>query len=258
MLMIKVMIDPGHAPGNANKGPTGYKEFEGVWKISTYLKEILQAKGVQADFTRTWEQDPELYARGQKAKGYDLFISEHTNANDGKTRGVEVFYDYSKPQDKEFADKLAGAVASVMGNPDRGAKTRVYTEGGKIYNYYGVIRGAAATDCRHILLIESGFHDNLQDEAFLKIDENLRKIAGVQADVIGELLGVRENMGSALLLNEDWHWNMLLYNIKLYESKGYITSGDWEKKVKDKSITVDELAWLNNEIISRIVEQSRT
>ncbi len=190
--MIKVMIDPGHAPGNVNKGPTGYYEYEGVWKISAYLKEILQGKGVQADFTRTWEQDPELYVRGQKAKGYDLFISEHTNAKDGKTRGVEVFYDYSKPQDKIFAEKLAGDVAAVMVNPSRGAKTRVYTENGKIYNYYGVMRGAAATDCKHILLIESGFHDNAVDEAFLKLDENLKKIAQAQAEVILEMLGVND------------------------------------------------------------------
>lgn len=188
--MIKVMIDPGHAPGNTNKGPTGYYEYEGVWKISTYLQEILRSKGVQADFTRTWNQDPELYVRGQKAAGYDLFISQHTNAFDSQTRGVEVFYDYSKPHDEEFANKLAGNVASVMGNDNRGAKTRVYTEAGKIYNYFGVIRGAAATDCKHILLIESGFHDNVQDEAFLKVDENLRKIAQAQAEIIVEFLGV--------------------------------------------------------------------
>jgi len=190
--MIKVMIDPGHAPGNLNKGPTGYYEYEGVWKISTYLKEILQSKGVQVDFTRTWEQNPELYARGQKAAGYDLFISEHTNAYDGNTRGVEVFFDYSKPQDKEFAEDLAGKVAAVMSNNNRGAKTRVYTEDGKIYNYFGVIRGAAATDSKHILLIESGFHDNSIDEAFLKADENLKKIAEAQAKIICEYLGVKD------------------------------------------------------------------
>ncbi len=189
---MKTLIDPGHAPGNTNKGLTGYYEYEGVWKISNYLKEILEAKGVQADFTRTWEQDPEPYARGQKAKGYDLFISEHTNANDSKSRGVEVFYDYSKLQDKEFAEKLANNVATVMGNSSRGSKTRVYTEGGKIYNYYGVIRGAAATDCKHILLIESGFHDNAQDEAFLKVDANLMKIAKEQAKIIFEMLGVKD------------------------------------------------------------------
>ncbi len=190
--MIKVMIDPGHAPGNANKGQNGYYEYEGVWKISTYLKEILQTKGIQADFTRTWEQDPELYTRGQKAKGYDLFISEHTNANDGKTRGVEVYYDYSKPQDKVFAERLAGVVAAAMDNPDRGARTRVYTENGKIYNYYGVIRGASATDCKHVLLIESGFHDNAVDEAFLNVDENLKKIAQAQSEVLFEILGVKD------------------------------------------------------------------
>lgn len=190
--MIKVKIDPGHAPGNPNKGPTGYYEHEGAWKISTYLKEILQSKGVQVDFTRTWEQDLDPYDRGKKAAGYDLFISEHSNANDGKTRGVEVFYDYFKPYDKNFAEKLAKAVASVMGNPNRGAKTRIYTEKKETYNYYGVIRGAAETDCNHILLIESGFHDNIQDEAFLKVDTNLQKIAQAQADVISEFLGIKE------------------------------------------------------------------
>ena len=70
-----------------------------------------RASGVQrcqVDFTRTWEQDPSLLERGQKAAGYDLFISEHTNANNGYTRGVEVFHDFTKPQDEEFAEKLSG------------------------------------------------------------------------------------------------------------------------------------------------------
>lgn len=190
--MTKVLIDPGHAPGNTNKGPTGYYEYQGVWKISAYLKEILTHKGVQADFSRTWEEDTELYSRGQKAAEYDLFISEHTNAYDGKARGVEVYYDYSKPQDVKFAEKLASSVAAVMGNNSRGARTQVYTDGKKIYNYYGVIRGASATDCRHILLIENGFHDNEQDEAFLNVDENLKKIAHAQAEVICEYLGVKD------------------------------------------------------------------
>lgn len=188
--MIKVLIDPGHAPGNANKGPTGYYEYQGVWKISKYLKEILMTKGVHVDFTRTWEQDPALIERGQQASGYDLFISEHTNAYDGSANGVEVYYDYTKPQDEDFAEKMAAKVSAVMGNLSRGAKTRVYTEKDKIYNYYGVIRGAADTNCMHILLIESGFHDNKADEAFLKIDDNLKRIAEAQANVICEFLSI--------------------------------------------------------------------
>ncbi|WMJ78519.1 N-acetylmuramoyl-L-alanine amidase [Sedimentibacter sp. MB35-C1] len=192
-VMIKILIDPGHAPGNTNKGPTGYYEYQGVWTISSYLKEMLENKGIQTEFTRTWDQNPDPYERGQKAAGYDLFISEHTNASgDGRARGVEVFYDYSKPQDVEFAQQLADNVSSVMGNSSRGAKTRVYTESGKIYNYYGVIRGAGATDCKHIFLIESGFHDNADDEAFLKVDENLRKIAQAQAEMILKFLWVND------------------------------------------------------------------
>ena len=83
-------------------------------------------------------------------------------------------------------------VSDVMGNTSRGAKTRVYTKGEKIYNYYGVIRGAAETNCSHIFIMESGFHDNIEDEAFLKLDDNLKKIAEAQVEVICEVLGVKE------------------------------------------------------------------
>lgn len=187
--MKKVMIDPGHFRGNANKGPMGYYEHEGVWKISNYLKQILETSNVQVDFTKPYEGDLDLYKRGQKAQGYDLFISEHTNAYNQKVRGVEVFFDYSKPQDRVHAEELSLAVSTVMGNPRRGAKTRTYMENSKTYNYYGVIRGASATNCPHIFLIESGYHDTLEDEAFLKIDENLKKIAQAQASIILKILG---------------------------------------------------------------------
>lgn len=191
--MIKIMIDPGHGPGNANKGPTGYYEHEGNWKIANYLKEILESAGNKANLTRTLDKDPDLYKRGQMAQGYDLFISEHSNASNGTARGVEAYYDFSKPNDEKFAKKLIENVASAMGNKSRSAKTRVYTDdGGKTYNYYGVIRSSSATDCKHIILIENGFHDNIEDEAFLKIDKNLKKIAQAQADVIFEFLNMKE------------------------------------------------------------------
>lgn len=187
--MKKVIIDPGHFKGNSNKGQTGYYEHGGVWKISNYLKQILESNNVQVDFTKPYEVDLDLYKRGQKASGYDLFISEHTNAYNQKVRGVEVFFDYSKPQDKMYAEELSLAVSAIMNNPNRGAKTRTYIDDSKTYNYYGVMRGASATNCPHIFLIESGYHDNLEDEAFLKIDSNLNKIAQAQANIILKILG---------------------------------------------------------------------
>lgn len=192
--MKKVMIDSGHYPNHPNKGQTGYWEYQGVWKISNYLKEILEKQGIQADLTKTYNEtfnkDLDLTIRGKKAQGYDLFISEHSNAYNQKTRGVEVFYDFSKPQDKAYAEELALAVSKVMGNSSRGAKIRTYEANSKTYNYYGVIRGASATNCPHIFLIESGYHDNLEDEAFLKVDDNLQKIAEAQAKIICKILGI--------------------------------------------------------------------
>lgn len=201
--MKKVMVDSGHYPNHANKGQTGYREYQGVWKISNYLKEFLEKQGVQADLTKTYEEtfnnDRDLTIRGKKAQNYDLFISEHTNAhNDTSVRGVECFYDFSKPEDKIWAEELTKTISELMNNPNRGAKTRTYIENGKTLNYYGVIRGASATNCPHIFLIESGFHSNLIDEAFLKVDDNLKKIAEVQAKVICKILGVEYKEGDVL------------------------------------------------------------
>jgi len=243
--MIKVLIDPGHALGNNNKGPTGYYEYQGVWKISNYLKEILTAKGVQVDFTRNWNEDPDLYDRGQKAVGYDLFISEHTNASNGAARGVECFYDYSKVNDEEFAERIASKVAVVMGNTNRGAKTRIYTDDGEIYNYYGVIRGAASTDCKHILLIESGYHDNTQDEAFLKKDANLEKIAAAQAEVIYEILGIVESEET----------EMRYKNIREMPEWMQVYVKDWVDKGLIKGNTTGELNFSEDMIRTLIISE---
>ena len=189
-MIKKVMIDPGHAPGNVNRGPTGYYEYQGMWTLSNYLRQALVSRGVQADLTRTQNQDPSLAARGAKAKGYDLFISEHSNAWKGDARGVETYYSLKRPGDKAHAEALSRNVSVVMGNLNRGAKTRQYPNKPGV-DYYGVIRSAVATGCKHAFLIENGFHDNKQDEAWLKKDNNLKKLAQTQADVICNILGVK-------------------------------------------------------------------
>ena len=191
---MKVLIDPGHAPGNANGGVNGYKEYAGMWKLSNFLKDILTASGVPAALTRTEKQNPSLEARGGMAKGYDLFISQHSNASNGSARGVECFYSVARPNDITTAASLSAAVAKLMGNPDRGAKTRAGTGG---TDYYGVIRSAVSVGCTRVFLMESGFHDNPADEAFLLDDKNLNRIAEVQAGVIFNALGADGDLGNA-------------------------------------------------------------
>src|SRR5690606_15184586 len=184
------MIDPGHAPGYPNRGPTGYYEYAGMWKLSNFLKAALTRCGIQASLTRKENENPSLSARGRKAKGYDLFISEHSNAFNGTVRGVEVYYSLKRPNDKPHAEALATAVSRVMGNPSRGAKTRESTTT-KGLDYYTVIRSAEAVGCPHIFLCENGFHDHPVEEAWLKQDSNLKKLAETQAEVICRILRVK-------------------------------------------------------------------
>lgn len=187
--MKKVIIDPGHAPGNVNKGPTGYYEYAGMWKLSNYLKKALERCGVEVKLTRSENEDPSLQNRGVYSKGTDVFISEHSNAANSQARGAECFYSVRNPNDKQWAAKISEAVSSLMNNPNRGAKTKESTTS-KGYDYYGVIRAAVSVGTPHVFLVESGFHDNSVDEAFLKIDSNLEKIAEAQAKVLCELLEV--------------------------------------------------------------------
>ena len=139
---MKVLIDPGHAPGNVNGGRCGYKEYARMWKLSNYLKDFLMASGVAVALTRTEDRDPALEKRGGMAGGADLFISQHSNAFNGAVRGVECFHSVMYPNDKIIAAKLTAAVSAVMGNPDRGAKTRAGNDG---KDYYGVIRASICT-----------------------------------------------------------------------------------------------------------------
>jgi N-acetylmuramoyl-L-alanine amidase len=63
-----------------------------------------------------------------------------------------------------------------------------------------------------------------------------------------------EEMSDVLKLNEEWEWNMLLENVKQLKAKGYIAGDSWETKVKNKTITAHELAWLNAEVLSRLIK----
>jgi N-acetylmuramoyl-L-alanine amidase len=185
---MRILIDPGHAPGNANRGQNGYFEFAGMWKLSNFLKNALERYGCIADLTRTEHNDPSLSARGRMAAGYDLFISQHSNAFNGAARGVEVFYSVNKPNDREFAAEMSKAISDFMNNPNRGAKTRE-SEKHRGQDFYTVMLEAQRAGAIHVLLVESGFHDNTFDEDILMVDDNLRQIAEIQARVIVKYLG---------------------------------------------------------------------
>jgi len=71
--------------------------------------------------------------------------------------------------------------------------------------------------------------------------------------LLNALKGEDEEMINTLVLKEEWQWTMLLENVRLLKTKGFISGTDWETKVINKTITTHELAWLNNEVISRLI-----
>jgi N-acetylmuramoyl-L-alanine amidase len=192
MELIKVMLDPGHGGSDRyNKGPTGYVEADGVLDISLRLKKKLLATGAfDVKLTREVDATVGVRERGEMAAkwGAKLFISEHTNALNGKTRGTEVYESVDLP-DEEFAAEMSKAIATTLGIPNRGGRSRESTNyPGE--DYYGVIDAAQDGGVPHILLIETAFHDNPLDEALLKDPNKRDLIAEVQAKVICKKFGV--------------------------------------------------------------------
>jgi N-acetylmuramoyl-L-alanine amidase len=199
--MYKIVIDPGHGgKDRSNMGPTGYIEADGVLAISKYLRdELIATKAFEVLLTRGSDITIGLTERGKMAAefGADLFISEHTNASGRPTneniRGTVVYYSVDLPQDKELAYTMAKEIAEAIGTTNKGAKTHESTKyPGE--DYYTVIDASQDRGIPHVLLAESAFHDNAKDEALLKDDAVLRKIAKAQAKVICNFFKVSLNI----------------------------------------------------------------
>lgn len=193
--MPKIMLDAGHY-GKYNTGAVpGYYESEMAWTLHKYLKTELESYGFEVGVTRTnKDKDLEVYARGQKAKGYDLFVSLHSNAiNSQNTKRVVVIHPISGAG-KDISQKLADAVYKTMNlTKDKywttQLMTRQYSASKPTTDYYGVIRGAVAAGSIGII-IEHSFHTNAEACRWLMSDTNLKKLAAAEAKTIGEYYGM--------------------------------------------------------------------
>jgi len=168
-----------------------------MWKLIEYLKEeLLTYKDVHVKTTRAnIEDNPSLYSRGKKAKGYDLFISEHSNAvGSGVNDSVDYVVVYRSYKNKNKADdlglKLAKAVADTMGTKQNPRTSTRKSEKGN-WEYYGVLRGADDAGCPLFYIVENSFHTNPKSTEWLLKDDNLRKLAQAQAKAIAEYYNLK-------------------------------------------------------------------
>lgn len=198
--VIKIMIDPGHY-GYYNPSPVYKSYYESVmnWKLSNYLKAELEALGAHADITKTsLDDNPDLIPRGHMSKGYDFFISIHSNAASYSSidKPVAICYQDVEWTDiddtsREIGQLLADKVADVMDTYQEGEiYQRLSVEdrdGNGVWDdeWYGVLCGARYVQTPGVLL-EHSFHTNYRATAWLSNDANLQKMAKEEAALLVE------------------------------------------------------------------------
>ncbi|MEE0968165.1 MAG: N-acetylmuramoyl-L-alanine amidase [Clostridia bacterium] len=193
--MIKIMIDAGHY-GKRNQSPVvpEYYESEMTWKLHNFLVEALSNyEGIETATTREEQnKDLNLYKRGKKAKGYDIFISLHSNAfKEDDVDRVDIYYPLDgRNNAKELAEKLVEAISELMGVSKGEAKTKESTKVNGA-DYYAVMYGAQKANCPMYLLIEHSFHTNKKAAEWLLNDENLQALAELEAEIIAEWYGLK-------------------------------------------------------------------
>lgn len=199
-MATRIMIDPGHAGYYFNASPVveGYYESYMAWKLSHALKTALETWGFEVGFTRySIYDDPELTARGRMAKGYDLFLSIHSNAAaseapdapwiitlspDGKTGIDEI--------SREVGEAIGPVISGVMGvsAPYYYTKKVDFDRDGNGHlddEYYGVLFGAKSVGVPGVIL-EHSFHTNERATKWLMSDENLTALAEAEAAALAE------------------------------------------------------------------------
>jgi len=204
MRKIRVVIDPGHGGEDRwNRGPTSYIEADGVLKVSKHLKKKLEESGhFVVKLTRDKDETLSRKQRAEIARDFkaDLFISEHTNAFNGTAKGTEVYYSVKRSKDLSIASKMSRAIATQFDTHNRGAKTRLTRERD---DYYGILYYGALYHIPSILLIESLFHDHVQEEKILLAEHNLEKLAEVQCEVIKDYYGINEEESRIKKMEEE-------------------------------------------------------
>lgn len=155
-----ILLNPGH--GKTDSGALGKNR-----NITEYALNMLQANTLAEEFTRLGipfeiiTQDNTggyLEPLGEAAKGFDLFLSLHQNAFDGKEHGAEVCVPpVSNAVEDALGKAIVAAVSKALGITNRGLKPR----------NLAVLRGAGKVNCP-ALLVESQFIDDETDEAKAK------------------------------------------------------------------------------------------
>ncbi len=220
---MKICIDSGHYK-NYNKGAvSSYFEGNIMWKLTNLQKKYLEEyKDVTVTLTRSdIAKDLDLSSRGKKAKGHDLFISNHSNATTSETtdRAVIIYPFDDKNNSSVLGKKIGKAITDTMGlKQSYQMYQRKNSSGGE---YYGVMRSARSVNCPRYYILEHGFHTNKNVCNWLLKDANLEKLAKAEVKAIAEYYNLKKketttsNSATSDAATSNTSWKNGDYNCKV-------------------------------------------
>lgn len=188
---MKICLDAGHYKGYNQGIVKSYYEGNVMWKLTNLQKKYLEEyKDVTVVLTRSdISTDLSLSSRGAKAKGCDLFLSNHSNAcgTESVDRPVIIYAYDNKNKADVFGKKLGQAIQTAMGTKQN---YQMMQKKGSNGEYYGVMRSARANGCPLYYIVEHGFHTNKNSCNWLLSDSNLEKLVKAEVEVIAKHFGL--------------------------------------------------------------------
>ena len=212
---MKICLDSGHYKGYNAGVVKGYYEGDVMWKLTNLQKKYLEEyKDVEVILTRSnISTDLSLSNRGSKAKGCDLFISNHSNAcsTESVDRPVIIYPFDNKNNSYNLGDLLGKKIQVLMNtNQKHQMMTKKSTNGN--YEYYGVLNGARKVNCPRYYIIEHGFHTNKKCCNWILNDANIEKLAKAEVEVIASYYGLSKK---TTYPTNNVKWKNGDYNIKV-------------------------------------------
>lgn len=211
---IKIVLDPGHGKNSGAGIVKGFYEGNNNFEAVQYLKEELEKyKDVQIVVTRTAiTDDPSLAERGEQGRDADLFFSWHSNAwREEIAHGVSSFSSVRR-DGRALCDAISAAVVAAFKECGvgscyyRGYSQKKWDDSLPKVDYYGVLRNSTLLNptkavqgktpedsaCKQSIIIEHGFHSNLEECKVLNDPEKLKKIVQAEAAAIAKYYGLKE------------------------------------------------------------------
>ncbi len=197
--MKKILIDAGHYSGyNPSPHDCDYNEGDRMYDLAEYIKGTLEAWYLcKVDMTHERECDLHVVTRGKMSKGYDLFLSLHSNAvPKGVTYEINratIFRPIDGRNSSEhWANRLGVRLCNIMPTTRSVTLVRHYDDKNDPREYYGVLRGAQSVGTPLYFLVENGFHTNPEQTEWLLSNDNLYLLAVTYVKWIAMMLNLKE------------------------------------------------------------------